>query len=199
MNLIPNCCIVGDYCETTHIQYFTPFVWNTIFPDDIKILIKEYKNLDFSNIQLVKYKDTKYYGINIDNKITVYYIHYLYADHELQRDNYLKEVTGKDIESYIVESYKRRLARLNVNEKPKFLFITNRQAHADILGRNETVEEWQEIINLLKENDYKGIVFTKFDNLKENKNVKIIKINDDNPKVTLLANFDLVEQFIKEG
>lgn len=50
MNILPNCCIVGDYCETKHIQYFTPFVWNTFFPDDIKVLIKEYKNLNFSNI-----------------------------------------------------------------------------------------------------------------------------------------------------
>ena len=199
MNILPNCCIVGDYCENKHIQYFTPFVWNTFFPDDIKILIKEYKNLNFSNIRLVKYKDTKYYGINIDNKITVYYIHYLYADHELKRDNYLKEVTGKNIEEYIINSYNRRLARLDINEKPKFLFITNRQAYADILGKNETSEEWQEIINLLKENDYKGIVFTKFDTLKENENVKVIKITNDNPKHVLLANLDLVDNFIKEG
>lgn len=199
MNILPNCCIVGDYYENKHIQYFTPFVWNTFFPDDIKILIKEYKNLNFSNIRLVKYKDTKYYGINIDNKITVYYIHYLYADHELKRDNYLKEVKGKNIEEYIINSYNRRLARLNINKKPKFLFITNRQAHADILGKNETSEEWQEIINLLKENNYKGIVFTKFDTLKENENVKIVKITNDNPKQVLLANLDLVDNFIKEG
>lgn len=199
MNILPNCCIVGDYCENKHIQYFTPFVWNTFFPDDIKILIKEYKNLNFSNIRLVKYKDTKYYGINIDNKITVYYIHYLYADHELKRDNYLKEITGKNIEEYIINSYNRRLARLDINEKPKFLFITNRQAYADILGKNETSEEWQEIINLLNENDYKGIVFTKFDTLKENENVKIVKITNDNPKQVLLANLDLVDNFIKEG
>lgn len=170
-----------------------------IFSRWYKILIKEYKNLNFSNIRLVKYKDTKYYGINIDNKITVYYIHYLYADHELKRDNYLKEVKGKNIEEYIINSYNRRLARLNINEKPKFLFITNRQAHADILGKNEISEEWQEIINLLKENDYKGIVFTKFDTLKENENVKIVKITNDNPKQVLLANLDLVDNFIKEG
>lgn len=102
------------------------------FPDDIKVLINEYKNIDFTKVQLVKFKDTKYYGLKIDDKLTVYYIHYLYADHELTRDNYLKEVTGRDIEKYIVESYKRRLARLDVTEKPKFMFITNRKAHADI-------------------------------------------------------------------
>ena len=105
MNLIANCCIVGDLCENKHIQYFTPFVWNTFFPDDIKVLLKEYKNIDFTKIQLVKFKDTKYYGLRIDDKLTVYYIHYLYADHDgLKRDNYLKEVTGRDIETYIVVS-----------------------------------------------------------------------------------------------
>ena len=57
----------------------------------------------------------------------------------------------------------------------------------------------QEIINLLKENDYKGIVFTKFDTLKENENVKIVKITNDNPTQVLLANLDLVDNFIKEG
>lgn len=196
MNLISNCCLIGDYCENKHIQYFTPFVWNTFFPDDIKILINEYKNIDFTKVQLVKFKDTKYYGLKIDDKLIVYYIHYLYADHELTRDNYLKEVTGRDIEKYIVESYKRRLARLDVTEKPKFMFITNRKAHTDILGRLETESEWQEIIDLLKTKNYEAIVFTKFDNLHENENVKVVKITDDNPRVTLEQNLPFVDAFI---
>ena len=196
MNLISNCCLIGDYCENKHIQYFTPFVWNTFFPDDIKVLINEYKNIDFTKIKLVKFKDTKYYGLKIDDKLTVYYIHYLYADHELTRDNYLKEVTGRDIEKYIVESYKRRLARLDVTEKPKFMFITNRKAHIDILGRHETESEWQEIIDLLKSKNYDAIVFTKFENLHENENVKVVKITDDNPRVTLEQNLSFVDAFI---
>lgn len=196
MNLISNCCLIGDYCENKHIQYFTPFVWNTFFPDDIKVLINEYKNIDFTKVQLVKFKDTKYYGLKIDDKLTVYYIHYLYANHELTRDNYLKEVTGRDIEKYIVESYKRRLARLDVTEKPKFMFITNRKAHTDILGRKETESEWQEIIDLLKSKNYEAIVFTKFDNLHENENVKVVKITDDNPRVTLEQNLPFVDAFI---
>ncbi len=197
MNLISNCCLIGDLCENKHIKYFTPFVWNTFSPDDIKILINEYKNIDFTKVQLVKFKDTKYYGLRIDDKLTVYYIHYLYADNELTRDNDYKEVTGRDIEKYIVESYKRRLARLDVTEKPKFMFITNREPHAEILGRQETETEWQEIIDLLNTNDYEGIVFTKFDNLHENEKVKVVKINDLNPKVTLEKNIDLVNEFIK--
>lgn len=196
MNLISNCCLIGDYCENKHIQYFTPFVWNTFFPDDIKVLINEYKNIDFNKVKLVKFKDTKYYGLKIDDKLTVYYIHYLYADHELIRDNYLKEVTGRDIEKYIVESYKRRLARLDITEKPKFMFITNRKAHADILGRQETESEWQEIIDLLKSKNYAAIVFTKFENLHENENVKVVKITDDNPRVTLEQNLSFVDSFI---
>ena len=198
MNLISNCCLIGDLCEYKHIQYFTPFVWNTFFPDDIKILIKKYNEIDFSKIKLTKYKDTKYYGLIIDDKLTVYYIHYLYADHDgFIRDNYLKNVTGREIESYIIDCYKRRLARLDVTEKPKFMFITNREPHAEILGRQETETEWQEIIDLLNTNDYEGIVFTKFDNLHENEKVKVIKINDLNPKVTLEKNIDLVNEFIK--
>ena len=196
MNLISNCCLIGDYCENKHIQYFTPFVWNTFFPDDIKVLINDYKNIDFTKIKLVKFKDTKYYGLKIDDKLTVYYIHYLYADHELTRDNYLKEVTGRDIEKYIIESYKRRLARLDVTEKPKFMFITNRKAHTDILGRQETESEWQEIIDLLKSKNYEAIVFTKFDNLHENENVKVVEITDDNPRVTLEQNLTFVDAFV---
>ena len=90
------------------------------------------------------------------------------------------------------------MTRLNIKEKPKFLFITNRKVHADILGRNETPEEWQEIIDLLKKHDYKAIVFTKFNNLRGNENVKIVKITDDNPRVTLEQNLTLVNDFIKE-
>ena len=77
------------------------------------------------------------------------------------------------------------------------MFITNREPHAEILGRQETETEWQEIIDLLNTNDYEGIVFTKFDNLHENEKVKVIKINDLNPKVTLEKNIDLVNEFIK--
>lgn len=197
MNIISNCCLIGDLCEEKHIQYFTPFVWNSFFPSDIKVLISDYPNIDFSKIELVKYKNTKYYGLKIDDKLTVYYIHYLYAEHEgLKRNNYVKEVTGRDIETYIVESYKRRLARLDTKEKPKFLFITNREAHANILGRQETEGEWQEIIDLLKAEGYEGIVFTKFDNLHENENVKVVKITDDNPRVTLEQNLPLIDAFI---
>ena len=72
MNLISNCCLIGNLCEYKYIQYFTPFVWNTFFPDDIKILINEYKNIDFTKVKLVKFKDTKYYGLRIDDKLTVY-------------------------------------------------------------------------------------------------------------------------------
>ena len=198
MNLLSNCCLIGDLCEEKHIQYFTPFVWNSFFPDDIKVLIKEYDNIDFSKVELVKYKNTKYYGLKIDDKLTVYYIHYLYADHEgLKRDNYLKEVTGREIEKYIVDSYKRRLERLNVKETPKFIFITNREAHAKILSREETENEWQEIIDLLKEKGYSGIIFTKFENLKGNENVFIVKITDDNPRVTLRQNIQLIDKFIE--
>ncbi len=198
MNLLSNCCLIGDFCEEKHIQYFTPFVWNSFFPDDIKVLISDYSNIDFSKIELVKYKNTKYYGLRIDNKLTVYYIHYLYADHEgLKRDNYLKEVTGREIEKYIVDSYKRRLERLNVKEKPKFMFITNREAHAKILEREETENEWQEIIDLLKEKGYSGIIFTKFENLKGNENVFVVKITDDNPRVTLRQYIQLIDKFIE--
>lgn len=197
MNLISNCCLIGDYCELKNIQYFTPFVWNTFFPDDIKILIKEYKNIDFFNIKLIKYKDTKFYGLNIDNKINCYYIHYLYADHEgLKRNIYLKEVTGRDIEKYIIESYKRRLSRLNLAETPKFLFITNRDAHTKILQREETELEWNEIINLLNEYNYKGIIFTKFKNLIKTENVNIVNIENDNPRQTLDANIAIIDNFI---
>lgn len=197
MNIISNCCIVGDLCEIKNIQYFTPFVWNTFFPNDIKILIKEYNNINFQNIELIKYKDTKYYGLNIDNKLSVYYIHYLYADHELRRDNDFKEVTGKNIEDYIIQSYKRRLARLNTNETPKFLFITNREAHANILGREETQSEWQEIIELIKSEGYSGIVFTKFDGLVGNDAVSVVKIANDNPRITLKENTQMIDSFIE--
>ena len=50
MNLISNCCLIGDLCEYKHIQYFTPFVWNTFFPDDIKILIKNTMKLIFQKL-----------------------------------------------------------------------------------------------------------------------------------------------------
>ena len=197
MNIISNCCLVGDLCEVKHIQYFTPFVWNSLFPDAIKTIIEHYNEIDFTHVELCR-KD-RYLGVNIDDKLKCYYIHYLWAPHEqLIRNKITKEVKGRHIFEYVLDSYNRRLARLNIKEKPKFLFITNRKAHADILGRNETPEEWQEIIDLLKKHDYKAIVFTKFNNLRGNENVKIVKITDDNPRVTLEQNLILVNDFIKE-
>lgn len=41
-------------------------------------------------------------------------------------------------------------------------------------------------------------MFTKFNNLRGNENVKIVKITDDNPRVTLEQNLTLVNDFIKE-
>ena len=63
-------------------------------------------------------------------------------------------------------------------------------------GAKGDVCEWQEIIDLLKAEGYEGIVFTKFDNLHGNENVKIVKIIDDNPRITLEQNLPLVDEFI---
>ena len=41
-------------------------------------------------------------------------------------------------------------------------------------------------------------MFTKFNNLRGNENVKIVKITNDNPRVTLEQNLTLVNDFIKE-
>lgn len=42
------------------------------------------------------------------------------------------------------------------------MFITNRKAHTDILGRLETESEWQENYRFIEIKNYAAIVFTKF-------------------------------------
>lgn len=190
MNLISNCCLVGDFCEIKKVKFFTPFVWNTFFIPDIKTLIENYETLDFDNIELTKYKNTQFLGIKIDNKVNCYFIHYLYGPNDLIKNNYNKEVRGKQIFDYIINSYIRRKTRIDLSEQPKFLFITDRLDYFKITGKHETPEEWNEIIKLLDDKRYKAIIFTKFD-LVGTKYVKIIKECSDHPRT-------VCEKHIKE-
>lgn len=51
MNLISNCCLIGDYCENKHIQYLHRLC-GIHFSDDIKVLINEYKTLISQKLNL---------------------------------------------------------------------------------------------------------------------------------------------------
>lgn len=48
----------------------------------------------------------------------------------------------------------------------------------------------------IESKNYEAIVFTKFENLHENENIKVVKITDDNPRVTLEQNLSFVNAFI---
>ena len=116
MQIICNTCLsyrIYDY--ELHIEYPNPFIQCTWTPEDMLKLIKNYKIIDYSNINVSYVTNRIFLGIktsydyikcNVDNFITLYYPHTnLYND---------------DIDCF-KETYFNLLKRFDINKIPIFI------------------------------------------------------------------------------
>ena len=184
MNIICNNCGGADCYNLCNQQFNNPFIWSCIFANDMIELIKNYKNINFKNIDLIRLsKETviknnyneymeskKVCGIKIDNIFTVYYTHYIY-DYRFT----IPTIKGPDILyfrnfEYVYKKYKERLDRmLMLKEKPSFLIIAyKRHGWSD--------EELKKIISL--DTEYNIVIITDKMFGSKNENIHIINIKN---------------------
>jgi hypothetical protein len=181
MNLIGNNCASGFYYKFSGIEFNNPFVWCLLTPEDMIYLIKNYESIDFTDIELTRLDDSLFknsnlikqrvkehrniIGIKINNKITTYYVHYLFDGNcEKPITNGIDVFYNRNFE-YTYEKYNKRLNRNGLQENPTFLIVAYSFHGWNFDLLNELCK-----INTNK----KIIIITNFDPV-HNNNVYIIK------------------------
>jgi len=172
--------IIGDSCVASNItleilkqQYVNPFCWNIIDYISFGYLIKNYKNINFNNIQLKKHPVVPKYTLIIDEKINVFYEHYIEDNSAktIKKEN--NNVYYYDIKSYIISKYK---SRLKLNNKPIFTIGSSWNIEKDKNKEfefviNQNVEKYPLFVIVNKNSDY--LYLKKY----ENNYTKIFKTN----------------------
>ena len=180
MNLIGNNCGSAFYYKFAQIEFNNPFVWCLFTPQDMIYLIQNYENIDFDEIDLAKLDENTFktsnlvrqrmkehrniVGINIDNKITPYYVHYLFDCRCETPVAHGIDVFYKRNYEYVYDKYISRLNRNGLDEQPTFLIIA-------YSFHGWTYELLREVCNI--KTDKKIIIITNYD-IPHNSNVHII-------------------------
>lgn len=142
MNLISNCCAAAYiYRDYLKVQYPNPFIWSSIATyDDMHNLIKNYKNINFNNVEMIKFcdyipitywteynKQYKYLtGLKVDNTFNVFWVHNYYDPNCKTPKICGGEVYYYKNYEYTLDNWYKRIKRMNLNEKPIFMVLTQR-------------------------------------------------------------------------
>ncbi len=193
MNIIANCCAGGEfYLKELKTEFKNPFIWSSIAPADMKILIQQYDNLNFNSVEIKKDTATlERFCILIDNKVKVHFPHHRFkADCE-------KPVTVKPNVFYnkiwelIAETWVRRLKKMT--EEPVFMILTHR-LHDEYTYSNCSDEDIQDFLNI--NTKYKVIIMSPKELTSSKKNVLCIKTDTVNHVKAILDNKAKILDFI---
>lgn len=188
MNIICNNCGGADIYNLKKMEFNNPFIWCAVFADDMISLVEQYDKLNFKNYELIKftedYANKNNYdrfnptmtGILIDNKVRIFYTHYLWGT-ETKPTKKGPDVFYRKNFEYAYTKFEKRLKRmLENNEEPKFL-IFGYKRH----GWNKNKIEKLLTINT----KYKVLLITDFDVNTIKNNFSIIKEKELNGKLKL--------------
>lgn len=155
MIYICNNCVGARIYQLLNLQFNNPFIWCRITSDDMLFLIQNFNDIDFLRFELKSYHDIllnqKIYGVNVDDKITIWYPHYKYGNYDTPTKN--NNVNGldifyKNIEEYIIKKYKIRTTRmiqsLENHESIQYIIVEDNKQD----NMNYTNEQLQKFINL---------------------------------------------------
>ena len=128
MNIIASNCVGARLYEIANQQFTNPFMWSIVLPKDFIFLIKNFNQLDFNHITPINiYWDESKCDVPaliIDNKIKVIYIHHKQDKNALYPIKRGINLYYKDIFSYLIDAWKRRIKRLSTKNL-HFLAIAN--------------------------------------------------------------------------
>ena len=187
--IITNNCLGGYIYKHNELQYDNPFIWTRIYINSFINLVKNYKDIDFQNFELLENNDLieKYnpyigkhqFSINLKPDIRIIFQHIKYdaaaKEPIIKRFN---EFTGDIFSRYtykiVYETYLRRLKRFDTNKKTLFVFMHDAPQFDD----NEVLE----LLNTAEKSSQQMIFFTEdemYKSLKFN-NVTVIVIDRKN-------------------
>ena len=159
-NLIGNCCAASFIMvdnDKLNQPLLNPFSYALIDFNSMKYLIENYDNLNLHNYKLIK-EDGWKFSIIIENKIKVFYLHYVFNPKvEYYHNKINHNIESNKIWEYIVKKYEERLTRME-KENITPIFVLGSAGN----DRNHYSE--QQVLELLNmKNDFKIIIAQKED------------------------------------
>lgn len=179
MNIICNNCGGADIYNLKKAEFNNPFIWSVVFADDMIKLVSNYNEINFNNYEPIILTETiakennydrfnpTITGILIDNKIRIYYTHYLYSSQKKPTKCGPDILYFKNYEYAYEKFEKRNLRMLNNKEEPVFLIFSYKR-------HGWTKEKIQKLISMPIK--YKVVLITDEKIITENKNLAIITI-----------------------
>ena len=171
--IISSNCIAGFwYRDVIEEQYETPFIWSIIRLSDMLYLIRNFENIDFSDIdvlmsdgELNRKDGNRWVKIFLNGKVNVYFVHYR-EEKSLKNETIIKgtRVISDNILKYAKETWLRRCYRIPYEKKRVWVFWD------DPINTDVNLSEF---VNVSKE--YENDIFVLF--TPENKYVSEKKLN----------------------
>lgn len=129
--VISSNCISGYwYRDIVKKQYEVPFIWSNIKLSNMIYLIKNFENINFENIEvvisdgeIVNGDGRKHLKVIVDNKISVYFIHYKQSKEQIETpiiDGV--NVICPDVIKYAKEAWLNRCKRIPYDKKKVWVF-----------------------------------------------------------------------------
>lgn len=176
MNIICNNCVGARIYEVNGVQFNNPFMWAITEHKHFINLIKNFENIDFSNVcfnlEYYKYKDKQNVFCNIDNTIPTHFTHYIYDNNFSNPTKFGLDIMCESILKYSSDKYFGRLSRM-CNE-PIFVYSFNGFRFSD--------EEYEKRFNDILEIEHKPIYIIGYVSKKKNfiipSNIKVIYLED---------------------
>lgn len=194
MQVIGNNCCGGYFYILAKERFNNPFMWSLIDADEFITLIRDYDKIDydkinFTELQLNRFKyhialkrkvnDNRHIiGLNIDNKFTIYYTHYLYDIAKEKPTKIDIDIFYRKNYEYVYEKYIERKSRINKDDKPIFFIITYKK-------HNWSQDKVDKLLSL--NTKYKIILITQYKIKLKPNNIYVINdrlIDGDPNKIT---------------
>lgn len=183
---ISNDCVSARLYQQFQRQFDNPFIWCRMKYEDFSYLLLHYDE-NTINFQNIKIEDGTNNVVNVDNKMKVYYSHYIQdtkydTPTRITGHNYL-DVRYNDIQTYCVNKYNSRLNRfLSVMTERKPIFILNQKNTLQEFGYGISDEDCNDFLHI--ETSYTKILVTKNDfNVFSNNEYIVRKNNEDTTEI----------------
>lgn len=128
--IISSNCISGFwYRDFIKTEYEVPFIWSNIKLSNFIFLIKNFKELDFTNIKIIdsvgefrNNEGEKHLKILIDDKVSIYFTHY--KENKGIEKPIIENITifHPNIKKYAEETWHRRVSRMSLTKKIVWVF-----------------------------------------------------------------------------
>lgn len=199
MRIISNDCFSGYLYKHLNKQFNHPFFWDLIHIDDFTRLIKNFKNLNFENIEIKCDPGLKNFRIILDEKIILNKIYYIFnATDDVPRKEGVNVYSNK-IWEHIYNEYMKRLSRMQDDD---VIFILHNDTWCDDAKDKDYKQKVKSLITYCKENKIKLIYLTSFDIDEEDTSTfkKIFFTTNDRNLATRAARFsDSIQEFIESN